>query len=167
MYLFHNTCDAARPGNDALAVKSPGDWDLIYSRNNIWSATAYAIDNANPTQPLDLDFDTLYTTLEDELVYWSGLPDRHLRTLGQVQAATGQELNGLNADPKFDDPASGDYSLTPGSDLIDAGVAIPGINGDYNGAAPDIGAFEYDNTVFSDNFETGNLTRWSTVIPAP
>jgi hypothetical protein len=167
MYLFHNTCDAARPGNDALAIKSPGDWDLISSRNNIWSATAYAIDNANPTQPLDLDFDNLSTTLANELVYWSGLPDRHLRTLAELQSATGQELNGFNVDPNFVDPASGNYSLTLGSDLVDAGVVIPGINDGFNGAAPDIGAFESDDAIFSDDFENGNLSQWSTVVPTP
>ncbi len=167
MYLFHNTCDAARPGNDALAIKSPGDWDLIHARNNIWSATAYAIDNANPTQPLDLDSDNLYTTLADELVYWSDLPDRHLRTLAELQAATGQELNGLNVLPGFTDAGSADYSLAGWSELVDAGVVIPGINDNYAGAAPDIGAFERDETIFSDDFETGNLSRWSTVVPAP
>jgi hypothetical protein len=36
------------------------------------------------------------------------------------------------------------YSLDPQSDLVDAGVFIPGINQGYSGSAPDLGAFELD-----------------------
>jgi parallel beta-helix repeat protein len=143
MYLFHNTADAALPGNDGLDIKSPGSWDVVYARNNIWAGTAYALSNANPTQPLDLDYDDLYTTQAGELAWWSGLPDRHLNTLAELQAETGQEPNGFNLEPGFSDPASGDYTLGAASDLIDVGVVIPGVNDDFNGVAPDVGAFEY------------------------
>ena len=45
--------------------------------------------------------------------------------------------------PGFVDTASGDYRLPATSDLVDAGVVIPGINDDYVGSGPDIGAHEY------------------------
>jgi hypothetical protein len=151
MYLFHNTADAGLPGNHGLDIKAPGTWQTIYARNNVWSGTEYALSNANPTQPLDLDYDDLYTTLAGELVWWDGLPDRHLNTLAEFQAATGQELHGLNVEPGFADAQNGDYSLAPGSDLIDAGVVIPGVNDRgataYTGPAPDIGAFEWESPV--------------------
>jgi len=143
MYLFHNTTDAVLPGNNGLDIKSPGTWDLIYARNNVWSGTEYALSNANPDQPLDLDYDDLYTTLPGELAWWAGLPDRHLNTLAELQAATGQELHGLSVEPGFVDVAGGDYRPAVGSTLIDAGVLIPGINLDYEGSAPDIGAYEF------------------------
>ena len=145
MYLFHNTSDAAvtTPRSSGLDIKSPGSWELIYARNNIWSGTDYALSNANPTQPLNLDYDGLYTTRAGELAWWSGLPDRHLNTLAELQAATGQEMHGLNVAPGFADAAAGDYSLDADSDLIDAGLIIPGINDGYGGAAPDIGAYEF------------------------
>jgi hypothetical protein len=145
MYLFHNTGDAALtdPLSSGLDIKSPGDWALITARNNIWSGTEYAISNANPSQPLDLDYDALFTTQVGELAWWSNLPDRHLNTLAELQAATGLELHGINAPPSFVNAAHGDYTLASGSDLIDAGLAIPGINDNFNGAAPDMGAFEF------------------------
>ena len=99
--------------------------------------------NANPSQPLDLDYDDLYTTLAGELVWWYGLPDRHLNTLAEFQTATDQEPHGFDVAPGFADAGSGDYTLDSTSDLIDVGVVIPGINDDYVGSAPDIGAFEY------------------------
>jgi hypothetical protein len=46
-------------------------------------------------------------------------------------------------DPGFVDAANGDYALVSASDLIDAGAVIPGVNDDYAGTGPDIGAFEY------------------------
>ncbi len=144
MYLFHNTGDAAltAPRSSGLDIKSPGDWALIYARNNIWAGTEYALNNANPTQPLDLDYDNLYTTQAGELAWWAGLPDRHLNTLAELRAATGQELHGLNVAPGFVNLAAGDYTLDQESDLIDAGLIIPGINDGYQGSAPDIGAYE-------------------------
>ena len=149
MVLLHNTADAALPGNDGLDIREPGSWDVIYARNNVWAGTSYALNNENPDQPLDLDYDDLYTTLAGELVWWAGLPDRHLNTLAEFQSATGQEPHGLNVEPGFADASSGDYTLGPASDLIDAGVAIPGINDGYTGAAPDVGAFEYQGDGFT------------------
>jgi hypothetical protein len=145
MYLFHNTGDAAvtTPRSSGLDIKHPGAWALIYARNNVWSGTDYALSNDNPGEPLDLDYDDLYTTQVGELAWWSGLPDHHLNTLAELQAATGQELHGLNVAPGFADAAGGDYSLDADSGLIDAGLIIPGINDGYEGAAPDIGAFEF------------------------
>jgi len=151
IYLFHNTGDAflTDPLSSGLDIKSPGLWTMITARNNIWSGTDYAISNANPDQPIDLDYDDLYTTQPGELAWWSNLDDRHLNTLLELQAATGQELHGMNALPGFTDAVSGDYTLADSSELIDAGLVIPGINDDYLGSAPDIGAFEYEGFGFS------------------
>jgi len=143
LYLFHNTADAALPGNDGFAIRSPGSWDVIFSRNNVWSGTEYALSNDNPGQPLNLDYDDLYTTLSGELVWWAGLPDPHLNSLAEFRAATGQGSHAMNVEPGFADAANGDYALDAASDLIDAGVVIPGVNDDYAGAAPDVGAFEF------------------------
>lgn len=44
--------------------------------------------------------------------------------------------------PLFANAANGEFSLLPGSPAIDTGIVVPGITDGYNGAAPDIGAFE-------------------------
>ncbi len=56
----------------------------------------------------------------------------------------------------FNNPAAGDYTLAPGSDAIDAGIVIPGINEDFLGEAPDAGAFESGRApwVAGHNFAT-------------
>jgi parallel beta-helix repeat protein len=143
MYLFHNTADAVLPGSSGLDIKSPGTWTMITARNNIWAGTEYALSNDNPSQPLDLDYDNLYTTTPGELAWWADLSDRHLNTLAELQSATGQEMHGFNLLPGFTNPVTGDYTLADGSGLIDVGLLIPGINDNFIGDAPDIGAFEF------------------------
>jgi hypothetical protein len=67
----------------------------------------------------------------------------------------GQETNGIVApDPGWTDPANGDYRLQPGSVCIDAGKVIPGFTQSYDGAAPDIGAYEGDKLVEGPPFYT-------------
>jgi len=152
MYLFHNTADAALPGNNGLYIKAPGTWDLIYARNNIWAGTDYAIDNYNTSQPVNLDYDDLWTDSGGDpsagsgqgLVRWNST---RYATLAAFTTATGLEAHGLSVAPGFADLGSGDYTPDSSSDLIDAGVVIPGINDQgnqaYQGLAPDIGAYEY------------------------
>ncbi len=142
MYLFHNTADAVvtTPRSNGLYVKSPGTWTLIYARNNVWAGTDYAINNYNTSQPINLDYDNLWNGGANDLVRWDGT---RYATLQAFTTATGQEMHGLNVAPGFANPASGIYTPTAASGLVDRGMLIPGINDDYVGAAPDIGAFEF------------------------
>lgn len=141
IYLLHNTIDAQRANNSAFSIQSPGTWQRLYARNNVWAGTSYAIYNANPTQPLDLDYDDLVGS-GSELVYWDGLPNRHLTTLTAVVTALGQESHGISAAPAFVAPTSADFTPSSSSPLLDRGLYIPGINDGYAGAGPDIGAVE-------------------------
>ena len=146
MYLFHNTADAFLLGNNGLYIKAPGSWTLIYARNNVWAGTAYAVENYNTDQPVDLDFDALWNSEGGDLVRWNGV---RYATLAGFATATGQETHGLDVDPGFAGAGSGDYTLDTPSSLIDTGVAIPGINDGYVCDAPEIGAFEYHGCRFA------------------
>jgi PKD repeat protein len=79
---------------------------------------------------------------------------------GQAGIASGNlatinwEQGNVDRDPRFVDPALGDFSLQSNSQLIDAGTAYFEWNGtvlvnlsssEYNGSAPDMGAFEFGN----------------------
>jgi hypothetical protein len=47
------------------------------------------------------------------------------------------------SDPqKLYNPADFDFRLKPGSAAVDAGMLLPTINDDYEGKAPDLGAYE-------------------------
>jgi hypothetical protein len=140
MYIFHTTSDAVLPDNHGLDIKSPGTWTGIYARNNLWLGTDLGLRNYNTTNPIDLDYDNIHTTGSGNLVFWD---TTYYATLAAFTSATGQEMNGSNIPPVFEDAPNGDYRLVGTSNLVDAGCYIPGINDDYAGTAPDLGAFEY------------------------
>ncbi len=139
MFLFHNTVDAALIGRGIYIVK-PATWPLLYARNNIWLGAGRFAIQYDADDPIDFDFDNLGVTQVTTIVEWKGT--KYTR-LSDFVRATGLEKHGLNVDSRFVDPAKGNYRLMPNSQLIDAGVHIPGINENFCGRAPDIGAFEY------------------------
>jgi len=114
-----------------------------------------------------LDYNSYYHTpgLTPRKYEWNGVT---YQTLDEFRTATGQEAHGLYVDPQFVDTPGlgetpwkgywedemgnyplvpdvtvGNLHLSPGSPVIDRGVIIRGVNEDYAGSAPDIGAFEY------------------------
>jgi hypothetical protein len=111
----------------------------LYARNNAWVGSNYGFENSNPTEPIDFDYDALWAP---EAGYWSNLADRHLQTLAEFIAQTGQETNGLFVAPGFTDRAGADFTPSAASPLVDAGVVIPGIDDGFTGCRPDIGAVE-------------------------
>lgn len=142
VYLIHNTTVAVMPESSGLELSSGSSngWALVYARNNIWTGINHALRNKDISYPVNLDYDNLWNADNGDLVRWD---NTKYTSLAAFSAATGQEPHGFNLDPGFVGPQAGDYTLNSLSPLIDAGVLIPGINDGYEGAAPDIGAFEF------------------------
>jgi len=81
---------------------------------------------------------------------------RRFKTLKEYSDATHQDMHSVLVDwdvfvkvvPPGPDPrtlykpADFDFQLRPGSVAIDAGVRMPGVNDDFTGRAPDLGAYE-------------------------
>lgn len=86
---------------------------------------------------------------------------RRFKTLKEYSDATGQDKHSVLVDydvfvkvtPTGQDPrtlyrpADFDFQLRPGSVAVDAGARIPGINDDFTGRAPDLGALEIGRPV--------------------
>jgi Periplasmic copper-binding protein (NosD) len=64
-----------------------------------------------------LTSDIVYLSTLATLVIWNSMP---YRTLAAFQDATGQELHGIEADPRWADPGHGNFELEPGSPAIDS-----------------------------------------------
>ena len=130
-YIFHNTIlqpEAASKtytlGCDGGVLASGGKYYETISRNNIftnyrdWHKTIQDLTDGSTN---DFDYD-LY--------------------MGLILAGT--ENHGLNSEPIYSsENGPGEFALQPGSSGFDAGVIIPNFNDDDEGAAPDIGAYEY------------------------
>jgi hypothetical protein len=140
VYLYHNTCYTAASGQPGFLFKQYSNWHNVISRNNIYAGTDYALESTSSQNPVDFDYDDLYTNASGKLVNWSGAKYTAISTF---YAAAGQEQHGQSDLPGFSNAAGADFILSPSSQLIDKGFVIPGINNDYQGNAPDIGCFEY------------------------
>lgn len=140
LLFFHNTLLTDAPNTDAVALLNPGNSTWIWLRNNLVAGTRYVLDKVNPVS-WQGDYNDVYTTDGTRLVRWMGT---RYDTLAAYRAGTGQELNGLSAAPQLVNPAGGDFRPAAGSPLIDHGVFVPGMSDGFLGAAPDIGALEYD-----------------------
>ena len=147
-FVYHNTFLTTVPATDAIWLMPPGYSSGMTSRNNIYAGTDRAFVKENPIT-LGLDYDALDAGGQT-LVWWDGA---RYANLAALQAGTGQEAHGVQAPPALVAPAQGDFTPTETSALIDRGIALPGINDDYGGAAPDIGAIERNDPIFRDGFE--------------
>ena len=86
---------------------------------------------------------------------------RRFKTLKEYSDATGQDKHSVLVDydifmkvsPPGPDPrtlykpADFDFRLRAGSKAVDAGIRLPGVNDDFTGRAPDLGAYEIDRPV--------------------
>ena len=75
-------------------------------------------------------------------------------TPAMAQAANPSWTNNRRDNPLFTNPSANDYSLQSNSPMIDQGRLIPGVQ--FNGSAPDLGAFE-----------TGGMPGTQTPYPGP
>jgi len=86
--------------------------------------------------------------INHNLVYNSGpgyiatVVGKGMSTLAAFRNATGHEANGIQADPRFVDPAGHDYNLRSDSPAVDTGRHVTGVTEGYAGSAPDRGAIE-------------------------
>ncbi|UXI69827.1 right-handed parallel beta-helix repeat-containing protein [Tahibacter amnicola] len=148
--LYHNTFVTAAPSTDAMSLLTPGFSTYIRSRNNIYAGTRNVLDKVNSVT-LDFNYDLLYTTDSTRFVRWMGTNYTSFSAFGG--AATGQETSGINAPPGLVSAGERDFRLGPGSAAIDRGERLPGINDEFAGTAPDMGADEFADRLFANGFE--------------
>jgi hypothetical protein len=143
VYAYHNTVVTKEPSyRSALGFPNSAPGVNMISRNNIFRSKSYVITDYGKVVNLDtdLDYDNLDTTHSSYFVKWKNID---YATLSEFQVATSQEPSGFSVESKFVDISQGDFRLMSDSPLINSGVILPGINDNFEGSAPDIGAYEY------------------------
>ncbi len=163
IFIYHNTIYSSYTQpypQEGLNIFTGGEtgmpiWENVVFRNNIIYGQNIAIANSATFNDIDFDYDNLYTNPSEtrSLVYWNG---PYYDTLQEFRSATGLEIHGLNDDPGFLNMNTQDFTLSATSPLIDQGIHIPGINDDYVGSAPDIGAWEYGEISPSNDADLNN-----------
>jgi parallel beta-helix repeat protein len=73
---------------------------------------------AGSTAGTTMDYDLVYLSVPDTMLIWNSTS---YSSLAAFQSATGQEAHGIQADPRWAGPPTGDFHLTPGSPAIDSG----------------------------------------------
>ncbi|MDA0990904.1 MAG: right-handed parallel beta-helix repeat-containing protein, partial [Verrucomicrobia bacterium] len=159
-YAYHNSGYSMATGNESTMLRfndySLPDKHRVF-KNNAFIGSEWSVHRGRSGEH-ELDYNCYFNTPStgfrkfqwDQITYTS---------LASFQAASGQEMHGLYADPRFtstpdldkfagdefplhSDTSIGDLHPLPDSPLIDAGGRVRGINNKFAGAAPDIGAFE-------------------------
>ncbi|MBN1673949.1 MAG: right-handed parallel beta-helix repeat-containing protein [Kiritimatiellae bacterium] len=137
--ILNNTFVGCRSGIE-LAGKSGGN--LI--RNNIFVDGGAFVDSRAGLPPSTLDHNVYHRTGGTPLWRVGGVT---YASFAEYQRGTGGEANSRWADPRL--VGSADAHLRAGSPAIDTGFAIPEVTSDKDGAsrpqgaAPDIGAYEF------------------------
>ena len=140
IFVYHNTASTTEAAQSAFSVTNHSDAEGVFLKNNIWVGTAYAfyywLDTAlNFKQDYDLHY-----ALGDNIILYQG---QEYQTLSDYTEHSKNCQHCQMGDPLFEDADQGNYALTGESPARDQAVLIPGINDQYSGSAPDMGAREY------------------------
>jgi len=136
--LYHNTSWTSASNVNAMDFISPARNTML--RNNIFQSTGYAFaETPTGSTANDWNYDNWYTARASPHFLWE---NKNYNTIAEVCTATGLECRGYENPPGFANPGNGDFTLVSTSPNVDRGVAIPGINDNFAGRGPDVGAYE-------------------------
>ncbi len=151
--IYHNSIYGSHPEAYPYALVTFSDAQAVDLRNNIIYGNLASTSQARCVlDEKDTEFSTRNYNLyfqQDQNQPFSGSEngvggwDTHMSEWDSWRTASGFETaSPAPQNPLFKDAVNGDLSLLNSSAAIDAGVIIPGINDNYQGNAPDLGAIE-------------------------
>ncbi len=137
--IYHNTFWTNANNANGMDMISPVRNALM--RNNIFQVPGYAVEETPiGSSGHDWSYDDWYTPRAAPHFKWENVLYNNIAGLC---AATGLECHGYEDSPGLANPSSGDFTLLSTSPNLNRGVVIPGINDNFSGNAPDVGAFEF------------------------
>ena len=140
--VYHNTFWSNENNVNAIDLISPAHNTIL--RNNIFQSNGYLVKALHSGSTGNYwDTNNLHTThsiLIPDFI-WEG--KKYFDIKNFCKAST-LECNSFPDDPGFVSPEQGIYALLANSPNIDRGIVLPGVNDNFTGNAPDVGAYEYD-----------------------
>lgn len=161
VYFVHNTCDV---GNDsygfvAFQPQAQSSWSNLVAKNNIFynESNNYTL-WVRCNDKIDFDHNNYYSTQNFTArkdrggIYglYNSLAQISQNIIGDLNDTNSYiETHGLQLNPQsgWRNEANHDYRLLPSSNMIDKGILIKGLNDNFTGTAPDMGAYEYQPPV--------------------
>ena len=138
--IYHNTSWTNAPGLNAMSMIQPVHNSVM--RNNIFQGNGYAFEEPfSGSTGHDWNYNDWYTTRGTSGPHFKWENINYL-SVAALCTATGLECNGYEDAPGLTNPAGGDLTLLSSSPNVDRGILIPGINENFSGNAPDVGAYE-------------------------
>jgi hypothetical protein len=150
-------------GGDAQQeIKVTDDVTVLNIKNNILNATdtRRTIWMLAQTGTVAINNNLHWRTDGDPAIYFAG----GVHTWAQWQGH-GYDANGVNADPLFVSSATGDFRLLSTSPALNVGDTTLGLTRDYigypvpQGAAPEMGAYEYNLTTYGLGGTMGGVSQ--------
>ena len=138
--IYHNTSWTNAKDINGMELISPIRNTVM--RNNIFQVNGYGFQEVRTgSTGNDWNNDNWHTTrtLASGHFKWENVL---YSTTTKLCKATGLECNGYEGFSGLANPSGGDFTLLLSSPNIDRGVVIPGINDEFTGNAPDVGAYE-------------------------
>lgn len=153
--MYHNTSFTTYANTHSVELISAVKNSIL--RNNIFHANGYSVEARNPgSTGHDWNYNDWFTLDPNTRFMWEGVS---YATLNQFCRSTGLDCNSSEDSPGL----STDMTLLPNSPNIDRGVLIPGIDDQFMGSAPDLGA--YESTYGTPPVATPTVTN--TPLPLP
>ncbi|HEX9387798.1 MAG TPA: right-handed parallel beta-helix repeat-containing protein, partial [Anaerolineales bacterium] len=146
VFFYHNTSWTNETNLNAMSMITPVHNAVM--RNNIFQGNRYAFEESfTGSTGIDWNNDNWYTTRPagNPHFKWEKID---YADIAKLCTATKLECNGYETPPALANPYGGDFTLLPTSPNIDRGILIPGINDNYKGTAPDVGAYEFVSESF-------------------
>ncbi len=145
---YNNTSCCAGPG-----FCPPPIWQNGHFRNNLFmGAEGYALESGSPTAYSTMDYNGYRRNEPDRLIKWTSHDGKvgRCNSIAGFFQATGLEEHGcladydifINTEPPGErrtwHPGESDLHLKDGSNVIDAGIALPLMTDGFAGKAPEI-----------------------------
>ncbi len=164
--------------NNSVLVASDGRWGIniqnASSGNQVRNNVFYSEHSFRGAMSVSMDslpgFSSDSNAVEDRFTLDDG---NSILTLTEWRTQTGQDTSSFTSVPGdlFSDLAGDDYHPREGSPLIDTGETLAEVPTDLEGTprplglAYDIGCYEGTGVIFTDGFESGNISRWTSSPP--
>jgi hypothetical protein len=157
VHVYHNTVYGSHPDAQPYGLVIFNNVASVDMRNNVFHGTLIDVGDHNYGRCVLDENSTTFAARDHNLYYQEdpGQPitgsehgyggwDVFMDEWEAWRAGSGFETHSPGPqDPLLVDPENGAFNLQAESSAVDAGVLISGFNDAYNGAAPDLGAFEF------------------------